>query len=91
MAIEEALEMAQKTTHLPVPLHLRNAPTKLMKNIDYGKNYKYAHQFEGSFVDLEFMPESLIGKTFFNPGSDKKEQEMKLQLMKWWKGKYNYE
>lgn len=91
IAIEEALEMAQKTSHYSVPLHLRNAPTKLMKEIDYGKNYKYAHQFEGNFVDLEFMPNELIGKVFFNPGANAKEQEMKKYLQKIWKGKYNYE
>lgn len=91
MAIEHAIELAQKTSHLPVPLHLRNAPTKLMKEIDYGKNYKYAHQYENSFVNIEFMPDSLEGRVIFNPGLNPKEKEMKIQILNWWKGKYKYE
>lgn len=68
MAINEALAFVQHdTTNRPVPLHLRNAPTKLMSEAGYGKDYKYAHDFEGGFVELEFMPESLSGKTFYRP------------------------
>lgn len=67
LAIDEALGKVRKTGDLPVPLHLRNAPTKLMKELDYGKNYQYAHSFENNFVDLEFLPERIAGTKFLNP------------------------
>ena len=68
MAINEALAFVQHdTTNRPVPLHLRNAPTKLMSDAGYGKDYKYAHDFEGGFVEQEFMPETLSGKQFYHP------------------------
>lgn len=89
-AIDEALSLIEKTGDLPVPLHLRNAPTKLMKNIGYGKEYKYAHSFENNFVDLEFLPEKISGTCFYNPQSTSKEKEILAFLAQRWKGKYGY-
>lgn len=89
-AIEEALSLVKKTGGLPVPLHLRNAPSKLMKDLDYGKDYQYAHAYDGNFVDMEFLPESIKGAKFFNPGSNSRENEMRDFLRKRWKEKYGY-
>ena len=88
-AIDEAIEWVRKTGDLPVPLHLRNAPTKLMKELDYGKNYKYAHSFEDNFTDLEFLPQSISGKKFYEPQNNARENEIRNYLKKCWK-KYNY-
>ncbi len=90
LAIDEALDFIDKTGDLPVPLHLRNAPTKLMKNIGYGKEYKYAHDFDGNFTDLEFLPDKIKGKTFYKPGNNSKERELKTYLKSLWKDKYDY-
>lgn len=90
MAIEEAMDLVRQTGDLPVPLQIRNAPTKLMKELDYGKEYKYAHQFEGSFVDLEFMPEKVKGKKLYEPGNNARESETRNYLRKLWKEKYGY-
>lgn len=87
-AINEAMSLVKKTGDLPVPLHLRNAPTKMMKDMDYGKNYGYAHSYEGNFVELEFMPEELSGKSFYKPGNNSTENKIAEQLKKKWKGKY---
>lgn len=89
-AIEEALSEVKKSGDLPVPLHLRNAPTKLMKEIGYGKNYKYAHGYESNFVDLEFLPEKISGRTFYEPGNNMREKELREYLKKLWKKKYGY-
>jgi putative ATPase len=75
-AIGKAMQLAKDTAHLPVPLHLRNAPTKLMKNLDYGKDYKYAHQYEGNFVELEFLPKGLEGTKIYEPAENAKEKEI---------------
>lgn len=88
MAINDAMSLVKKTGNLPVPLHLRNAPTKLMKDMDYGKEYKYAHSYEGSFVDQEFLPEELSGTKFYNPGNNSTEKKIDAELEKKWKGKY---
>ncbi|MCL2435107.1 MAG: replication-associated recombination protein A [Lentimicrobiaceae bacterium] len=88
-AIDEAIAWVRKTGDLPVPLHLRNAPTKLMKELDYGKNYKYAHSFEDNFADLEFLPQSISGKKFYEPQNNARENEIRNYLKKCW-GKYNY-
>lgn len=89
-----AIRKAQKTfkTHgdLPVPLHIRNAPTKLMKNIGYGKDYKYAHDFDQNFVDLEFLPEKLSGTSFYDPQDNPRENELRARLKALWKKKYRY-
>lgn len=88
LAIDKALELVEKTGDLPVPLHLRNAPTKLMKNIGYGKEYKYAHDFENNFINLEFLPDGIVGTTFYKPGKNPRENETKNHLLKLWKDKY---
>src|SRR6202012_1207735 len=72
-AIGAAMALVRETGDLPVPLHLRNAPTKLMKNIGYGKNYKYAHSFEGNFIDLDFLPEAIRGTKLYEPGNNARE------------------
>ena len=89
MAIDEALAAVEESHDLSVPLHLRNAPTKLMKQLGYGKEYKYAHSFEGNFVDQEYLPDSLSGKAFYQPGNNAKEAQIRQNLAKKWK-KYNY-
>lgn len=88
-AIDAALSRVQQTGDLPVPLHLRNAPTKLMKSIGYGQDYKYAHSYEGNFVDQEFLPETLSGTRFYEPGNNAKERELREKLRKQWT-KYGY-
>ena len=89
MAINEALAMVNKEGPLPVPLHLRNAPTKLMKELGYAKDYKYAHSYAGNFVDQEFLPEKLSGTKFYEPGENAKEADIKKKLNILWK-KYGY-
>ena len=90
MAINEALAFVQHdTTNRPVPLHLRNAPTKLMSDAGYGKNYKYAHDFEGGFVEQEFMPETLSGKQFYHPNlQNQTEVKIADRMEKLWGKKY---
>ncbi|HOZ87427.1 MAG TPA: replication-associated recombination protein A [Bacteroidia bacterium] len=90
MAIDEALAAVDKTGDLPVPLALRNAPTKLMKNLDYGKEYKYSHSFENNFAEQEFLPEELGGTKFYEPGNNAREEEQRNYLKKLWKEKYGY-
>ena len=90
MAIEDAMAAVSQHGDLPVPLHLRNAPTKLMKNIGYGKEYQYAHSFEGNFVNLEFLPVKISGVRFYNPGENPKEAETRAVLKKHWQEKYGY-
>ena len=90
MAINEALAFVQKDTNLrPVPLHLRNAVTELMSDEGYGKDYKYAHDFEGNFVEQEFLPESLKGTQFYHPNTgNPTEQKIAERIQMQWKGKY---
>jgi len=90
MAIENALEEVRHSGDLPVPLHIRNAPTKLMKEIGYGKNYKYAHSYEGNFADLEFLPDKIKGTRFYDTGKNKREDELRVWLRERWKEKYKY-
>lgn len=89
-AINEALETVQKTGDLEVPLSIRNAPTKLMKELGYGDNYQYAHNYEGNFVPHEFLPEEVSGKTFYEPGNNAKENVYRNYLKSLWKDRYNY-
>lgn len=89
VAIGAAQEAVKTRGDLPVPLALRNAPTKLMKQLDYGKAYKYSHDGEGNFIDQEFLPEALSGTTFYAPGDNPREREYAALLAKLWKGKYN--
>ena len=90
-AINEALDFVSRDTTLrPVPLHLRNAVTGLMKSEGYGADYKYAHDFEGGFVEQEFMPDSLVGREFYHPNrSNPTEQKIASRMEELWKGKYN--
>lgn len=90
MAIEEALETVQKTGDLPVPLHIRNAPTGLMKKMGYGKNYKYAHSFDRNFTEQEFLPEEIKGTSFYDPGKNPREEELRRYLKSLWGAKYGY-
>jgi len=90
MAIEEAYSLVEKHGDLPVPLHLRNAPTKLMKNLGYGKDYKYAHSFDGNFIELEFLPDKIKGTKLFDPGKNPREEESRKYLRSQWKEKYGY-
>jgi putative ATPase len=90
MAISDAQDLVQKTGDLSVPLHIRNAPTRLMKDLGYGKDYKYAHSFEGNFIDDNFLPEDLEGKKLYDPGNNAREQEIRERLRQWWKDRYGY-
>jgi len=89
-AIGAAIALVRQTGDLPVPLHLRNAPTKLMKNIGYGKGYKYAHSFEGNFTDLDFLPDAIKGTKIYDPGNNARENEAKEKLKKLWGDRYKY-
>ena len=89
-AINAAKAMVRETGDLSIPLHIRNAPTKLMKDLDYGKDYKYAHQYEGNFADLEFLPDKIKGTKLYEPGNNPRENELRNNLKKWWKEKYGY-
>ena len=91
MAIDSALSFVRSQTHpYNVPLHLRNAPTRLMEELGYSKGYKYAHDFKGDFVDLEFMPEGMEGKTFYHPNTENAaEAKIAERLRQLWKDKYN--
>ncbi len=88
MAINEALALVKKTGNLPVPLHLRNAPTKLMKDLDYGKEYKYAHSYEGNFVDQDFLPAEIKDTKLYKPGNNATEKKIYEELKKKWNNKY---
>lgn len=90
VAIANAQELVKETGNLPIPLHLRNAPTKLMKELNYGKDYKYSHNHEGNFIDQEFMPDEISGKKLFEPGNNAREAEMRKKLQATWKEKYGY-
>ncbi len=89
MAIDSALQAAKDTKDAPVPLHLRNAPTKLMKELGYHDGYKYAHDYEGNFVQQEFLPEKMSGTKFYEPGKNRKEDEIRRRLSAEWE-KYGY-
>lgn len=90
MAINEAQEEVRKTGDLPVPLHLRNAPTKLMKELGYGDEYKYAHDYANHFVEQEFLPNEISGTTFYKPSEYSRERDLKQFLKDRWKDKYGY-
>jgi putative ATPase len=90
MAINKAGEAVRSTGDLPVPLHLRNAPTKLMKDIGYGADYKYSHDYSSNFSNQEYLPENLSGTIFYDPGNNAREKEMREFLKKLWTNKYNY-
>jgi putative ATPase len=90
MAINSAIETVKNTGDLPVPLHLRNAPTKLMKEIGYGKDYQYSHGYESNFSNQEYLPENISGTAFYDPGNNAREKEMRDHLKKLWGDKYGY-
>ena len=90
VAIKDARKKVVETGDLAIPLSLRNAPTSLMKDEGYGKGYKYAHTYEGNFVDLEFMPEELSNTKFYEPGDNARENEIRKRLRTLWKDKYGY-
>jgi putative ATPase len=89
-AIEEALSTIRRTGDLPVPLHIRNAPTKLMKNLDYGKDYKYSHSYENNFSEQEYLPKEIAGTKFYDPGKNAREEELRKFLKNLWGEKYKY-
>lgn len=89
-AIEKAQLQVRNTGDLSVPLSIRNAPTKLMKELGYGKDYQYAHSYDGNFVDHEFLPEDISGIVFYEPGNNTKENKIRDYLRSLWKDKYNY-
>ena len=89
-AIGAAQQQVRLTGDLPVPLHLRNAPTNLMKQLNYGKDYQYAHSYEGNFTAAEFLPDKIAGTKFYDPGMNPRENEIRKQLRDWWKEKYGY-
>ncbi len=89
-AISAGLALVDKTGNLPVPLHLRNAPTKLMKDLSYGKDYKYSHLGDNNFLEQEYLPDAIKGTSFYKPQQNAREQEIKKFLQERWKGKYGY-
>lgn len=90
MAINKAQALVREKGDLPVPLHLRNAPTKLMKDLNYGKEYKYSHDYEGNFVAQEFLPDEIKNSKLYDPGNNARENELRKYLNGKWKGKYGY-
>ncbi len=89
-AINKAQKLVKETGNLSVPLHIRNAPTTLMKDLDYGKDYKYAHSFEGNYTEEEFLPTEVVGTKIYDPGNNARENEIRKNLKNWWKTKYRY-
>ena len=90
LGIDQALAKVKKSGDLPVPLHLRNAPSKLMKDLNYGKDYKYAHDYDNNFTEQECLPDTLSANKFYEPGDNAREIEIRKTLKKWWKDKYKY-
>ena len=90
MAIEKALAEVRNSGDQPVPLAVRNVPTRLMKDIGYWKVYKYAHDYENNFTQLDFLPEKLKGMKFYDPGKNRREEDVREYLKKLWGGIYEY-
>jgi putative ATPase len=90
VAIGEAMAAVRDRGDLSVPLHIRNAPTRLMKNLGYGKDYQYSHSYESNFSNQEYLPNEISGKTFYEPGKNAREEELRKYLKNLWKDKYNY-
>lgn len=88
MSVDEAIALVNETGNLPVPLHLRNAPTKLMKELNYGKEYKYAHSFENNFVQQDYVPKEIQGRQFWKPQQNAAESKIVEWLKKLWKDRY---
>lgn len=89
MAIGKAQQKVRESGDLSVPIHLRNAPTKLMKDLGYGSDYKYSHDYQNNFVEQEFLPDEIIGTSFYEPGNNSREKSIGEFLNNRWKGKYN--
>jgi putative ATPase len=87
-AISAALQKVNESGPLPVPLHLRNTPTQLMKNMGYGAGYEYSHSYEGNFSAQEYLPDEIAGTDFYRPGGNKFEQEIRAKMISWWGEKY---
>ena len=90
MAIKKGQQTVKNTGDLSVPLHLRNSPTKLMKDLGYGKNYLYAHDYDSNFIEQQFLPDELEGTIFYEPGKNARENKFRERLQGLWKGKYKY-
>ncbi len=90
LAIDKAINLVQKQGNLPVPLHLRNAPTSLMKNLNYGKDYQYSHLGKSNFIEQEYLPLQIKETVLYEPGANSKENELRKFLKEKWKEKYNY-
>jgi putative ATPase len=90
MAINKAIDIVEKTGDLPVPLHLRNAPTSLMKEIGYGENYRYAHDYKKNFIPMQFLPDELVGTKIYEMGNNPKENDIEKNIKQMWKDYYNY-
>ena len=90
VAIKDAQDLVRETGDLSIPLHLRNAPTKLMKDQGYGQGYQYSHSYPGNFIDQEFLPEEISGTKIYDPGENARENEMRKRLKTLWKEKYGY-
>lgn len=89
-AINKAMALTKESGNLAVPLHLRNAPTKLMRDLGYGDNYKYSHGYEGNFKAQEYLPDDIKGQKFYEPGGNARENEIRNRLKVWWQNKYGY-
>lgn len=90
MAISKAQELIHQTGDLPVPLHLRNAPTRLMKELGYGDNYQYPHDQPGRFVEEEYLPKKIKGTKLWNPAENAREQELLIRMRNLWGKRYKY-
>ena len=90
VAISAAMSAVKQYGDLPVPLHIRNAPTRLMKNLDYGKGYQYSHSYDDNFSEQEYLPEKISGSVFYTPGQNAREEELRKFLRQRWKDKYGY-
>ena len=90
VAIDAAMAAVRNAGDLPVPLHIRNAPTKLMKNLGYGKDYRYSHSYENNFAPQEYLPDAISGSAFYDPGKNAREEELRKYLKNLWKDKYGY-
>jgi len=89
-AMNSAIEKVKDTGNLQVPIHLRNSPTKLMKELGFGDGYKYPHDFENQFTDQDFLPKEIDGNKFYEPGNNTKEENIRKFLQTRWRDKYNY-
>jgi putative ATPase len=88
VAIRKAQKVVEETGNLSIPLHLRNAPTRLMKQLDYGAGYRYPHDFENQFTQENYLPEKISEHKYYTPGNNKRENEINQKLKNWWPNKY---